>query len=107
MAKSAQRKFEIAKRIIDLSVDKYGMQLKDLVFDTLTFTLGSGDEEFRRAGIETIEAIRLIREAYPEVGFVLGISNISFGLKPAARHVLNSVFLHYAMRLNTIERTGF
>ncbi len=97
MAKSAQRKFEIAKRIIDLSVDKYGMQLKDLVFDTLTFTLGSGDEEFRRAGIETIEAIRLIREAYPEVGFVLGISNISFGLKPAARHVLNSVFLHYAM----------
>lgn len=97
MAKTAQRKFEIAKRILDLAVNKYGMQTKDIAFDTLTFTLGSGDEEFRRAGIETIEAIRLIKEAYPDVSFVLGISNISFGLKPAARHVLNSVFLHYAM----------
>jgi 5-methyltetrahydrofolate--homocysteine methyltransferase len=97
MAKTAQRKFEIAERIIDLAVNKYGMQTKDIAFDTLTFTLGSGDEEFRRAGIETIEAIRLIKEKYPEVSFVLGISNISFGLKPAARHVVNSVFLHYAM----------
>lgn len=97
MAKTAQHKFEIAKRIYDLAVGRFGMQPGDLVFDTLTFTLGSGDEEFRKAGIETIEAIRLIREAYPEVGFVLGISNISFGLKPAVRHVLNSVFLHYCM----------
>jgi 5-methyltetrahydrofolate--homocysteine methyltransferase len=97
MAKTAQKKFEIAKRIHDLAVHKYGMTPGNLVFDTLTFTLGSGDEEFRKAGIETIEAIRLIREAFPEVGFVLGISNISFGLKPAARHVLNSVFLHYAI----------
>lgn len=97
MAKTAQRKFEIAKRIYDLAVNRFGMQPGDLVFDTLTFTLGSGDEEFRKAGVETIEAIRLIREAYPEVSFVLGISNISFGLKPAVRHVLNSVFLHYCM----------
>ncbi len=97
MAKTAQRKFEIAQRIYQLSTEKYGIQPGDIVFDTLTFTLGSGDEEFRKAGTETIEAIRLIRQAYPEVGFVLGISNISFGLKPAVRHVLNSVFLHYAM----------
>lgn len=97
MAKSAQRKFEIAQRIYNLAVDRYGIQPGDIVFDTLTFTLGSGDEEFRKAGIETIEAIRLIRQAYPQVGFVLGISNISFGLKPAVRHVLNSVFLHYAI----------
>lgn len=97
MAKSAQRKFEIAERIIDLSVNKYGMQLQDIVFDTLTFTLGSGDEEFRKAGIETIEAIRMIKEKYPEVGTALGISNISFGLKAAARHVINSVFLYYAV----------
>lgn len=97
MAKTAAKKLEIAERIINLAVNRYGMQPADLVFDTLTFTLGSGDEEFRRAGIETIEAIRLIRNAFPQVGFVLGISNISFGLKPAARHVLNSVFLHYAI----------
>ena len=97
MAKTAQKKFDIAKRIYDLSVDKYGIQPQDLAFDTLTFTLGSGDEEFRRAGVETIEAIRLIKAAYPEVSFVLGISNISFGLKPATRHVLNSVFLHLAI----------
>ena len=97
MAKTAQKKFEIAKRIHDLAIHTHGMTAKDLVFDTLTFTLGSGDEEFRKAGIETIEAMRLIRTAFPEVGFVLGISNISFGLKPAARHVLNSVFLHYCL----------
>ena len=84
------------------AVNRYGMQAPDLVFDTLTFTLGSGDEEFRRAGIETIEAFA-DQGGFPEVGFTLGISNISFGLKPAARHVLNSVFLHYALEagLNT------
>jgi 5-methyltetrahydrofolate--homocysteine methyltransferase len=97
MAKTAQKKFEIAKRIHDLAVYEHGMTAKDLVFDTLTFTLGSGDEEFRKAGMETIDAMRLIREAFPEVGFVLGISNISFGLKAATRHVLNSVFLHYCL----------
>jgi 5-methyltetrahydrofolate--homocysteine methyltransferase len=97
MAKTAQKKFEIAKRIHDLAVYTHGMTAKDLVFDTLTFTLGSGDDEFRKAGMETIEAMRLIRQAFPEVGFVLGISNISFGLKPATRHVLNSVFLHYCL----------
>jgi 5-methyltetrahydrofolate--homocysteine methyltransferase len=97
MAKTAADKFEIAKRIYELVVNKYGMKPSDLIFDTLTFTLGSGDEEFRKAGIETIEAIRLIKQEYPEVGFVLGVSNISFGLAPHIRHDLNSVFLHYAI----------
>ncbi len=97
MAKTAKDKFVVAQRIYELVVNKYGMKPSDLIFDTLTFTLGSGDEEFRKAGIETIEAIRLIKQKYPEVGFVLGVSNISFGLAPHIRHDLNSVFLHYAI----------
>lgn len=97
MAKTREKKFEIAKRIIDISVNKYGMREEDLIFDTLTFTLGSGDEEFRKAGIETIEAIRMIKEAHPKCRTILGVSNISFGLNPHSRHVLNSVFLHYAV----------
>jgi 5-methyltetrahydrofolate--homocysteine methyltransferase len=97
MAKTADRKLAIARRIYDLAVQKYRMKPHDLIFDTLTFTLGSGDEEFRRAGIETIEAIRLIKKEFPGVRTILGISNISFGLSPHLRHVLNSVFLHYAI----------
>ncbi len=97
MAKTAERKLAIAQRLYDLVVRKYGMRPHDLILDTLTFTLGSGDEEFRRAGLETIEAIRLIRKELPGVKTLLGVSNISFGLAPAARHALNSVFLHYAI----------
>ncbi len=97
MAKTAEAKLRIARRMYDLVVNRYGMHPRDLIFDTLTFTLGSGDEEFRRAGIETIEAIRLIKQEFPEVHTVLGVSNISFGLSPRARHALNSVFLHYAV----------
>ncbi len=97
MAKSAEKKLAIAKRIHDLVVGKYGMRPHDLIFDTLTFTLGSGDEEFRRAGIETIEAIRIIKKELPGVKTILGVSNISFGLSPHLRHALNSVFLHYAI----------
>ena len=97
MAKTAERKLAIARRIYDLVVGKYRMRPHDLIFDTLTFTLGSGDEEFRRAGVETIEAIRLIKKEFPAVKTILGVSNISFGLSPATRHVLNSVFLHYAI----------
>lgn len=97
MAKTADAKLAIAKRIYDLAVNKYGMKPHDLIFDTLTFTLGSGDEEFRRAGIETIEAIRLIKKELPGVHTILGVSNISFGLSQHMRHVLNSVFLHYAI----------
>jgi 5-methyltetrahydrofolate--homocysteine methyltransferase len=97
MAKSREKKFEIAQRIVDLAVGKYGMREEDLIFDTLTFTLGSGDDEFRKAGIETIEAIRMIKKAFPRTKTILGVSNISFGLNPHSRHVLNSVFLHFAI----------
>lgn len=97
MAKTADAKLAIAKRIYDLVVNKYRMRPHDLIFDTLTFTLGSGDEEFRRSGIETIEAIRLIKKEFPDVKTSLGVSNVSFGLSPHLRHVLNSVFLHYAI----------
>ncbi|MCX6137377.1 MAG: homocysteine S-methyltransferase family protein, partial [Ignavibacteriales bacterium] len=97
MAKTAKAKLEIARRIYRLLVDTHGMHPHDIIFDTLTFTLGSGDEEFRKAGIETIEAIRLIKSEFPGVKTILGVSNISFGLSPHIRHYLNSVFLHYAM----------
>jgi 5-methyltetrahydrofolate--homocysteine methyltransferase len=97
MAKTADRKVAIARRIHDIAVHRYGMQPHDLIFDALTFTLGSGDEEFRRAGIETLDAIRRIKQEMPGVKTILGVSNISFGLSPASRHVLNSVFLHYAI----------
>lgn len=97
MAKSAEEKLRIAKRIHDLAVNTHGLRPEDLLFDTLTFTLGSGDEEFRKAGIATIEGIRLVKKELPGVFTVLGVSNISFGLAPQARQVLNSVFLHYAI----------
>jgi 5-methyltetrahydrofolate--homocysteine methyltransferase len=97
MAKTADAKLAIAKRIYDLVVGKYKMRPHDLIFDTLTFTLGSGDEEFRKAGRETIEAITLIKKELPGVHTMLGVSNISFGLSPGVRHALNSVFLHYAI----------
>ncbi len=97
MAKTREKKFEVAKRIRELAVGKYGMREEDLIFDTLTFTLGSGDEEFRKAGIETIEAIRLIKREFPRAYTLLGVSNASFGLNPHARHVLNSVFLYYSI----------
>ncbi|MEX1274793.1 MAG: methionine synthase [Bacteroidota bacterium] len=97
MAKTAADKLAVAERIYDLAVHKHGMKAHDLIFDTLTFTLGSGDEEFRRAGMETVEAIRLIKKRLPGVHTILGVSNISFGLSPHARHMLNSAFLHYAV----------
>jgi len=95
MAKDADQKVAIADRILAMTRE-YGLPDHDVFIDALTFTLGSGDEEFRRAGIETIEAIREIHRRHPLVNSILGISNISFGLKPAARVVLNSAFLHYA-----------
>lgn len=98
MAKTAKKKFEIAKRIYELVTNKYKIKGENLIFDTLTFTLGSGDEEFRRAGIETIEGIKLIKKHFPEAKTILGISNISFGLLPQARQVLNSVFMHEAVK---------
>ena len=93
-ARTADWKLDICKRIHDLAVERYGMEPTDLIFDTLTFPLGSGQEDLRRDGIETIAAIRRVKAELPGVSTVLGVSNVSFGLKPALRHVLNSVFLH-------------
>ncbi len=98
MAKTADKKLRIAKRIRDIAVSKYKLRESDLIFDPLTFTLGSGDEEFRRSAIETLEAIKLIKKEIPESKTILGISNVSFGLNPKARHALNSVFLYFAVQ---------
>jgi len=93
-ARTADTKFAIAKRLIEDLQQHWGYSLDDIVVDTLTFPIATGQDETRRDGIETIEAIRLLNEHFPGVQTTLGISNISFGLSPAARHVLNSVFLH-------------
>ncbi len=97
MAKTTERKLAVARRIYDLATTRYHLRPHDLILDTLTFTLGSGDEEFRSAGQETLEAIRRIKTELPGVKTILGVSNISFGLAPAIRNALNSVFLHYAI----------
>ena len=94
MAKTAQRKLEIAERLYDLLVNKHGVDPRNLIYDDLTFTLASGDEDMRNAGYETIEGIRLIKQKFPEVKTILGLSNISFGLDAKLRPALNSVFLH-------------
>ena len=93
-ARTADTKFAIADRLIKDLTHNWGMNLVDITVDTLTFPIATGQDETRRDGIETIEAIRRLNAAYPGVQSTLGISNISFGLSPAARHVLNSVFLH-------------
>jgi 5-methyltetrahydrofolate--homocysteine methyltransferase len=97
MAKTAESKVAIGHRLYDLVVGRFHLRPHDLILDMLTFTLGSGDEEFRRAGLETLDAIRRIKRELPEVKTILGVSNISFGLSPHVRHVLNSVFLHHAL----------
>ncbi|WP_457594769.1 methionine synthase [Hydrogenimonas sp.] len=97
MAKTLERKLEVAERIYELATKKHGIKPEDLVFDVLTFTVGSGDEEYRDAAVQTIEAIRELRRRHPEVGATLGLSNISFGLDKDARPYLNSVFLHHCI----------
>ncbi len=93
-ARDADWKLRVCQRIYKLATEKYGIDPTDLIFDMLTFPLGSGQDELRRDGIETIEAIRRAKTELPGSSTVLGLSNVSFGLKPAIRHVLNSVFLH-------------
>jgi len=93
-ARTAEWKLRAARSIHDLAVDRYGLEPSDLLFDPLALPLSTGMEEGRRDGIETIEGIRRIKAELPGVSTILGLSNVSFGLKPAARHVLNSVFLH-------------
>ncbi|MEA3021080.1 MAG: 5-methyltetrahydrofolate--homocysteine methyltransferase [Actinomycetota bacterium] len=93
-ARDADWKVRAAKAIHDIAVGKYGLEPSDLIFDALALPLSTGMEESRRDGIETIEGIRRIKAELPGVFTILGLSNVSFGLNPAARHVLNSVFLH-------------
>lgn len=93
-ARTKEWKVRVAARLIDDLTGRWGMDRADILIDALTFPIATGQEETRRDGIETIEAIREISTRYPGVNFTLGISNISFGLNPAARQVLNSVFLH-------------
>ena len=97
MAKTRERKLEIAKKIYDIVVGEYGLAAADLIYDDLTFTLATGDEEWINSAVETIEGIRLIKRELPGVFTSLGVSNVSFGLATEARSVLNSVFLHHCV----------
>jgi methionine synthase (B12-dependent) (EC 2.1.1.13) len=96
MAKTAERKLEIARRLVELAAE-YELRPEDLVIDDLTFTLSTGEEIYRDSAIQTLEGIRLIKKELPGVHTSLGVSNVSFGLSPASRKVLNSVFLHHAV----------
>ena len=95
-ARTADDKLRIASRLVDELVSEWGMRVDDIIVDCLTFPIATGQEETRRDGIETIEAIRALVAKYPGIHTTLGVSNVSFGLNPAARSVLNSVFLHEA-----------
>jgi 5-methyltetrahydrofolate--homocysteine methyltransferase len=97
MAKTAERKVEIAKRIRDLVCDGHGLDPEALIFDALTFTLTTGDDEWKPSAVETIEGIRRIKAEIPGVKTSLGVSNVSFGVGQPARAVLNSVFLHHCV----------
>lgn len=96
MAMTAGDKLATARQIYSLAVDKHGLRPQDILFDPLTFTIGAGDENLLDAAIQTLEGIRAIKQELPGVFTLLGLSNISFGLPPAARKILNSVFLHEA-----------
>jgi 5-methyltetrahydrofolate--homocysteine methyltransferase len=97
MAKTAETKLEVARKIHRIATEEYGLEPDALVFDALTFTLATGDEEFRRSALETIEGIRAIKRELPGVLTTLGVSNVSFGLQKHARAVLNSVFLYHCV----------
>ena len=98
MAKTAGAKLDVAKRIYDIACGEYGLPADALIFDTLTFTLATGDLEMAGSAVETIEGIRKIKAELPGVLCSLGVSNVSFGLAPAARAALNSVFLYHCVQ---------
>jgi 5-methyltetrahydrofolate--homocysteine methyltransferase len=97
MAKTAERKLEIAQRIKQMACDEHGLEPEALIFDCLTFTLTTGDEEWKPSAVETIEGIRRVKAEIPGVQTSLGVSNVSFGVSQTARAVLNSVFLHHCV----------
>ncbi len=97
-ARTAQWKVEVASRLIEDLTGNWGMRVSDIIVDCLTFPITTGQEETKRDAIETIEAIREVKRRYPDVQTTLGVSNVSFGLNPAARAVLNSVFLNECVK---------
>ena len=98
MCKTPERKLEVADRLVAFACDRFGLQQSDLLIDPLTFTIATGNEDDRKLGQWTLEGIRAISQKYPDIQIILGLSNISFGLNPAARAVLNSVFLDLAVK---------
>ncbi len=98
MAKTAEDKLRIARRLVGFACNRHGLAQSDLMIDPLTFTIATGSEDDRKLGQWTLEGIRMIRDEFPDIQIILGLSNISFGLNPAARAVLNSVFLDHALK---------
>ncbi len=95
MGVTAEKKLEIAERSYQLLVEKYGIKPQDIIFDPLVFPVGTGDEQYIGSAKATVEGIRLIKEKFPEVQTILGVSNVSFGLPPVGREILNSVYLYH------------
>ena len=93
-----ERKLQIAQRSYDLLTTRYGVPPEDVIFDALVFPVGTGDQNYIGSGVETVEGIRLIKQAFPDCKTLLGVSNVSFGLPPAGREVLNSVFLYHCVQ---------
>ncbi len=98
MAKEPEDKLRIATRLVEFACDQYGLPQSDLLIDPLTFTIATGNEDDRKLGLWTLEGIKMIRDKFPDIQIILGLSNISFGLNPAARAALNSVFLDHAVK---------
>src|SRR3984957_17227565 len=98
MAKTAEDKLRIARRLVDFACNKHGLEQSDLLIDPLTFTIATGNEDDRKLAQWTLEGIKAIHDEFPDIQIILGLSNVSFGLNPAARAVLNSVFLDHARR---------
>src|SRR6059058_163452 len=98
MAVTRERKLQIAERSYRLLTEKYGVAEEDIIFDALVFPVGTGDQNYVGAGAETVEGVRLIKDALPRTKTVLGVSNVSFGLPSAGREILNSVFLYHCVR---------
>ncbi|ADU31586.1 methionine synthase [Evansella cellulosilytica] len=98
MATTADRKLEVAKRSYDLLVNKYGLNPKDIIFDPLVFPVGTGDEQYIGAAKETVDGIKLIKEALPDCLTILGVSNVSFGLPPVGREIVNAVYLYHCTK---------